>query len=44
MTIIATRGKLKEYGRKIGGADQAAKTAYQDMARVLIVTRCLPVD
>jgi hypothetical protein len=39
MTIIEAWDKLKEYRRKIGAADQAAKSAYQDTALFLILTR-----
>jgi hypothetical protein len=44
MTIIEAWDKLKEYHGTVGAADQAAKSAYQDTALFLILTRSLPVD
>jgi hypothetical protein len=44
MTIIKAWDKLTEYRRKISSADQAAKSAYQETALFLILTRSLPVD
>jgi uncharacterized FlgJ-related protein len=42
MTIIEAWDKLKEYSRKIGVADQAANSIYQDTALFLILTWSLP--
>jgi hypothetical protein len=44
MTIIEAWDKLKEYHTKIGAADQAAKSAYQDTELFLRLIRSLPVD
>jgi hypothetical protein len=44
MAIIEAWDKLKECRRTSGAADQVAKSAYQDTALFLILTRSLPVD
>jgi hypothetical protein len=44
MTIIDAWDKLNEYHKKIGRAEQAAKSPYQDTVHVPMLIQFLPVN